>query len=252
MDAANHLPRPDARWALFLDVDGTLVEFAPTPDAVRVGRRLVDLLDRLNTTLGGAVALVSGRPIARLDELFAPLCLPAAGNHGLERRDVSGNLAASDVAPASLDPVRRAFERFADENIGIVVEDKGTSMALHYRLAPEAAAVAESLAEKILRELGPGFRTQRGKMLVEVRPDGADKGSAIECFMAEPPFTGRVPVFIGDDVTDEDGFAAVNRMGGHSIRVGRPDGSAAEWRVSDIGAVLDWLELIATGTRAEI
>ncbi|MHA1108606.1 MAG: trehalose-phosphatase [Alphaproteobacteria bacterium] len=251
MDSATHLPRPDARWALFLDVDGTLVEFAPTPDAVKVGRRLVDLLDRLNATLGGAVALVSGRPIAKLDELFAPLRLPAAGNHGLERRDMSGNLTAPGVEPASLDPVRSAFERFADENIGIVVEDKGASVALHYRLAPEAAAAVESLADDVLRDLGPGFRIQRGKMLVELRPDGADKGSAIESFMADPPFAGRVPVFIGDDVTDEDGFAAVNRMGGFSIRVGRPNGSVAGWRVADIGAVLDWLELIATGSRVQ-
>lgn len=251
MDAANHLPRFDTRWALFLDVDGTLVEFAPTPDAVKVGRRLVDMLARLNTALGGAVALVSGRPIAKLDELFDPLRLPAAGNHGLERRDSAGELSLPDIQPRELDPVRTAFERFADENAGVVVEDKGTSVALHYRLAPEIAETARRLAHSVMLDMGSGFRTQNGKMLVELRPAGTDKGDAIEAFMTEPPFAGRVPVFIGDDVTDEDGFAAVNRMGGHSVRVGETDGSVAAWRVSDIGAVLDWLEQIASEARAE-
>ncbi len=251
MDAVNHLPRFDARWALFLDVDGTLVEFAPTPDAVRVGQRLVELLNRLNTALGGAVALVSGRPIAKLDELFDPLRLPAAGNHGIERRDATGETFLPDIQPRDLDPVRAAFERFAEDNAGVVVEDKGTSVALHYRLAPEAADSARRLAHSIMLDIGSGFCTQTGKMLVELRPAGADKGGAIEAFMTEPPFAGRVPVFIGDDETDEDGFAAVNRIGGHSIRVGDADSSVASWWACDIGAVLDWLEQIATEVRAE-
>jgi len=147
--------------------------------------------------------------------------------------------------------VRTAFERFAEEHAGVVVEDKGTSVALHYRLAPEIADAAQRLANRVMLDIGAGFRTQNGKMLVELRPAGADKGTAIEAFMAEPPFAGRVPVFIGDDVTDEDGFAAVNLMGGHSVRVGASNGSVAAWRVSDIGAVLDWLERIAGEARTD-
>ena len=250
MDAASPLPQPDQRWALFLDVDGTLVEIAPTPDAVKVGRRLVALLGALDTSLGGAVALVSGRPIEVLDELFLPLRLSAAGNHGIERRDNGGAVSRPDIDPGALDPVRAAFDRFADERAGVVVEDKGLAVALHYRLAPEAEDAAARLAGNLLQALGPGYRMQHGKMMIELRPSGADKGSAIRLFMAEPPFAGRVPVFIGDDVTDEDGFDAVNRLGGHSIRVGTADGSVARWRLAGIDAVLDWLELIVTASSA--
>ncbi len=250
MDAASPLPQPDQRWALFLDVDGTLVEIAPTPDAVKVGRRLVALLGALDASLGGAVALVSGRPIEVLDELFLPLRLAAAGNHGLERRDNGGAVSRPDIDPSVLDPARAAFDRFADERAGVVVEDKGLSVALHYRLAPEAEDAAAGLAGNLLQALGPEFRIQHGKMMIELRPSGADKGSAIELFMAEPPFAGRVPVFIGDDVTDEDGFDAVNRLGGQSIRVGAADGGVARWRVADIEAVLDWLELVVTASNA--
>ncbi len=251
MDAANFLPRPDPRWALFLDVDGTLVDIAPTPDAVEVGHRLVELLAALDTALGGAVALVSGRPIATLDELFQPLRLPAAGNHGVERRTITGDFLTPDIEPGTLDPVRAAFERFADERAGVVVEDKGLSVAAHFRLAPEARDAAECLAESLLQSLGPRFCMQPGKMMVELRPAGADKGSAIQAFMAEPPFAGRVPVFIGDDVTDEDGFEAVNRLGGHSIRVGEAESTVAQWRVAGIDAVLDWLAQIVSASNAE-
>jgi trehalose 6-phosphate phosphatase len=245
MDAVNHLPRPDPRWALFLDVDGTLVDIAPTPDAVTVGHRLVALLGVLNATLDGAVALISGRQIAKLDELFTPLLLPAAGNHGLERRNGDGVTVSPGVAPNMLDPVRADFDRFADARAGVVVEDKELSIALHYRLAPETAAPARRFAESLAARLGPGFRVQPGKMMVELRPVGADKGSGIEAFMAEPPFAGRIPVFVGDDVTDEDGFNAVNRLGGHSIRVGNSIATVAHWRVAGIDALLDWLGQIA-------
>lgn len=250
MDVAKLLPRPGSRWALFLDVDGTLIEFAPTPDAVKVGRRLVDLLGRLDAVLGGAAALVSGRPIAKLDDLFQPLRLPAAGVHGLERRDTAGQVTTAAIDCTALDRARIAFARFAADNPGVVLEDKGLSVAMHFRLAPHAETELNRLADRVQHELGPDFRLQFGKMLVELRPAGADKGSAIQAFMAEPPFAGRVPVFIGDDVTDEDGFATVNRLGGHSVRVGPADDTNAQWRAAGIGAVLDWLTLIVATSGA--
>ena len=240
-DGADGLPVPGADWALFLDVDGTLVELAAEPDAVRVDARLIALLDALRAQLGGAVALVSGRTIATLDALFAPLTLAAAGNHGLERRDSDGRLRRPDLPP-EMAPVRAAMKRFAADHPGVNAEDKALSVALHYRNRPEAAQPAAALARGLVAQSGGKLIVQDGKMMVEVRPGRADKGTAIADFMDEPPFAGRVPVFIGDDVTDENGFRLVNALGGHSIRVGNGADTAAHYRVPDVGGVLRWLE----------
>ena len=238
-------PDAAARWALFLDVDGTLVEIAPEPDAVVVTPRLIAVLGRLQDALGGALALVSGRTVARLDSLFAPLRLPAAGNHGLERRGADGRIHGPRVHKAEIARLRTAFTGFADAHPGSIVEDKGLSIALHFRLAPACGGDAVALADRLAGELGGGFRVQHGKMMVEVRPDGGTKGSVIDSFMTEPPFAGRIPVFVGDDVTDEDGFAAVNRRGGLSMRVGDAAHSAARFRVDSVTALLGWLEDVA-------
>jgi trehalose 6-phosphate phosphatase len=236
--------RPDC--ALFLDVDGTLVEIAPKPDAVAVPPRLIALLRTLQERLHGAIALVSGRSVATLDALFAPLILPAAGNHGLERRGADGRISAPEVPRAALDRARAAFSRFAAAHDGPIVEDKGISIALHFRQAPHLAGEAERLAETLQTGLAPALRLQRGKMLVELRPSGGDKGSVVHDFMAETPFAGRVPVFIGDDVTDEDGFRAANDLGGISVRVGEPVGeTAARHRIADIGEAHHWLAGLA-------
>jgi trehalose 6-phosphate phosphatase len=237
-DAFRLRPAPD-RQALFLDVDGTLLPIAPHPDAVRVAPDLLDLLRDLTHRCGGALALVSGRSIANIDALFAPLRLPCAGIHGLERRGADRVLHHRD-AGEQLAPLRRRLADYTDARKGLLLEDKGRSLALHFRGAPEY----ESEAEDFLRELlcdTPSLELTHGKMVLEVKPAGANKGTAIEAFLREPPFAGRQPVFIGDDVTDEDGFDMVNRLGGLSIRVGAPRDTAAAHSLADEAAVHTWL-----------
>ena len=237
------LPAPGAGWALFLDVDGTLVEIAADPDGVQVSRHLVALLGRLEARFGGALALVSGRTIATLDRLFAPLRLKAAGNHGLERRGDGGAIVRPPRAP-EMDEVRTAMAGFAADRPGVIVEDKTLSVALHYRNRPEAADAAAALAADLAGRLPGRLVVQRGKMMVEVHPGLGDKGTAIARFLDEPPFAGRVPVFIGDDLTDEDGFRLINARGGCSIRVGDGAKTSAAYRVPDVVGVIRWLEEI--------
>lgn len=224
--------------ALFLDVDGTLLRIASHPDAVRVPPELLAALDRLQARFGGALALVSGRAIDNLDALFAPLRLPCAGVHGLERRDAAAAIHRDD-ATAALAPLRAPLEEFVARHTGLLLEDKGQSLALHFRNAPACAAPAEDLLRRLVAAAGPALDLKPGKMVLEVTPGHADKGTAITAFMQEPPFAGRRPVFLGDDVTDEDGFAVVNRLGGVSVRVGTADRpTAARHRLADEAAVL--------------
>lgn len=238
------LPEPAARWALFLDLDGTLVDIANRPDAVAVDPGLPPLLGRLARGLHGALAIVSGRRLDDIDRLLAPCRLPAAGLHGLVRRDARGRLAAAAVEPGLLEPARAALRRFAGAAPGVVLEDKGLAIALHFRLAPAREPAARAAVAAAVAALGDRVRVQEGKMVLEIRAAGADKGGAVEAFMAEPPFRGRTPVYVGDDLTDEDGFAAVGRLGGRSIKVGG-EASAADWRVPSVAALRDWLERIA-------
>lgn len=231
---------PLGDWALFLDVDGTLLDHAARPDAVQVAAPVLRSLEALRRATGGALALISGRAIEDIDALFAPLRLPVAGQHGAERRDAAGRLHQHQGAA---EPVRRAAARlgaFAARHAGLVFEDKGHSLALHYRQAPAAAHAAQAALREAALELGGDYEVLEGKMVVELKPAGRDKGRAIAEFMAEPPFAGRTPVFIGDDFTDEFGFGVANRLGGHSVKVG-PGPSAARYRVDDAAAVRDWL-----------
>jgi trehalose 6-phosphate phosphatase len=233
-------PQPAADWAYFLDVDGTLLEHAPTPDAVHVDAGMRALLAALQARAGGALALISGRAVADVDALFAPLRLPVAGQHGVERRDAAGAIHRHSFPEAPLRAAAAGLAAFARERQGLLLEDKGHALALHYRLAPRYAQAAREAIEAAARELGPGFEIQAGKMVLELKPGGRDKGTAIEEFMAEPPFHGRTPVFVGDDLTDEFGFGVVNRMGGVSVKVG-DGGSAARWCLADAAAVRAWL-----------
>jgi trehalose 6-phosphate phosphatase len=235
------LPAYSPGWAIFLDIDGTLLEHVARPDAVRADAALGKLLAGLEEVTGGALALISGRPVAELDRLFAPLTLATAGQHGIERRDARRTVHRH---PFPFEPLRRAARQlggFAADHAGLLLEDKGHSLALHYRLAPELAAAAREAVSLALAELGPEFEMQPGKLVFEIKPGGRDKGTAVEEFMAEAPFAGRLPVFIGDDATDEYGFAIVNRAGGHSIKVG-PGVSIARWRLADAAAVRRWLD----------
>lgn len=244
-DSRTTLPLPEAgaRWAMFLDIDGTLADIAPTPEAVAITGNAQDVLARLVRACGGAVALISGRAVAEIDRLAAPMSLPVAGLHGLERRGADGTIHRNGSQGPD-DDARAAVRRFVGDNPGTLIEDKGAAVALHFRGRPEAGDAAEALIARIAAA-SPSLTVQRGKMVLELRASGADKGSAIRAFMTEAPFCGRVPVFVGDDVTDEAGFAAVNDLGGISVRVGNGGESAARFRVSSVAGVHDWLARIA-------
>jgi len=240
------LPQWRDDWALFLDVDGTLLKIAATPAAVSVPARTIELLERVQRRLAGALALVSGRRVADLDALFAPLRLPAAGAHGAERRDASGRYHAEELGSA-LDPARRLLSAWADEHRGTLLEDKGVALALHYRAAPALEEAARAAVAAAAAAAGPSFHVQDGKKVFEIKVGGHGKGAAIAQFMSEAPFAGRLPVFVGDDLTDEDGFEVVNHLGGHSIAVGVNRDTHARWHLADESEVLRWLETFAEG-----
>ena len=242
------LPPPppiDDSCALFLDVDGTLLDFAPRPDAVEVPDRLRETLAGLHQRLQGAVALISGRSLETLDVLLSPPRLPASGLHGLERRH-GRRLHRAPRPPAALERVRSEAVRLAARHPGAVVEEKGAALGLHWRAAaPHAGAELQAFARAALPRL-PGYRLQPGHDVIELRPADnrgtrADKGAAILAFMEEPPFAGRRPVFAGDDVTDEAGFAAVNAHGGISVLVGGPRDSAAHFGLRGTAEVHAWI-----------
>lgn len=237
-----HLPAPPAvtsDWALFLDVDGTLLDFADAPGDVVVQPDLIDVLAVLHGRLDGALALVSGRRLAQLDELFAPLHLPAAGLHGLERRDDGHE--RLHARPLALDAVLAAARSLAAKFPGARVEDKGVALALHWRGSPAAEEPLHEFATSALIDL-PGYHLQPGNNVVELRPDGAHKGEAVLELMALAPFHGRRPVFVGDDLTDEAAFTAVDCHGGFGILVGARQPSAARYALHDPAAVRAWLE----------
>ena len=224
--------------ALFLDFDGTMVDIAPQPHAVEVPQPLILVLQDLHGYLHGAVAVISGRPIAQLDAFLQPLKMPAAGVHGAERRGADGRVHLLNTHP--LDHVEEAACELAAQHPGLIVENKRGSLALHYRMAPELEALCLKTMEDAVAE-SPGLTLLRGKMVIEAKPGGASKGRAIEDFLEEPPFAGRTPVFIGDDVTDEAGFSTVQRLGGVGIKVGEGH-SVARRRLPDPGTLRRELE----------
>ena len=252
---ASHTPSPDsvgieppahsdgAAWALFLDFDGTLADIAMTPDAVAVHPRLRTILSACAEAFDGAVAIVSGRPIATLDALLDPLRLPAAGLHGLELRMSDGTVAHLAPRSAGLAELRARFHALAQDDTRLVIEDKGSSLGLHYRRAPERESELRELVERAASGCDR-HHVMDGKMVLEVRPAHADKGTAVARFMESAPFVGRKPVFAGDDITDEDGFRAVNRRSGISVKVGTGK-TEATYRVPDVAAFHDWLAAIA-------
>lgn len=201
-------------------MDGTLLDIAPTPDAVVVDAALDALLQRVQHALDGALALVSGRPLEQLDDLFAPHVWPAAGLHGLERRDAGGRIHLAGPADPLLDEARQEIADIVARAPGALLEDKGRSLAVHYRAAPALEHVLRRELSAIAARLGKDFHVLDGRRVLELKPVTATKARAIEGFLAEAPFAGRLPLFIGDDVTDSDGFAAVEAAGGVSIAVG--------------------------------
>jgi trehalose 6-phosphate phosphatase len=235
--------------ALFLDFDGTMVDIAPQPQAVHVPEFFLGVLQAAHQYLHGAVAVISGRPFAQIDAFLHPLQLPVAGVHGAERRGADGQVHLLDTHP--LDHVEAVAISLATLHPGLLVENKRGSVALHYRQRPELEDLCLRAMQQAVDE-SPGLTLQRGKMVAEAKPGGASKGRAIEEFLAEPPFTGRTPVFIGDDATDEVGFSTVQRLGGIGIKVGEGT-TAASHHLPDPAALRRELAeaLAARSTRTE-
>jgi len=225
--------------ALFLDLDGTLAPIAPTPDAVGPDAARRALLGRASAALDGRLAVVSGRAIADLDRILEGAPSTLAGLHGLERRLADGRCERAEP-PAGYADAAAAARAFVAERPGMLLEDKGLSLALHWRGAPafgpETTAFAEALAART------GLATQPGSCVVELRAPGASKGDALRAFMAGPPFSGATPLFVGDDLTDEHGFEAAAALGGAGVLVGAPRASRAAGRLEDPAAVLDWID----------
>lgn len=239
------LPPPPVRAegvALFLDMDGVLAPLAATPDAVGPVARRTAALKAVAGKTGGRVAIVSGRTIAEIDRIADHALMSASGVHGLERRLKDGSIRRK-TADLGVARALRAFQLFAADRPGMIVEDKGVSAGLHYRQAPDQAKAAEDLARRLQAETG--LTLQPGHMVLELKTPGADKGTAVTAFMQEPPFRDAVPVMLGDDLTDEYGFEAAAALGGYGVLVGPQRPTAARYRLDDVDAVLTWLEAVA-------
>lgn len=224
--------------ALFLDFDGTLVELADAPDAIRVSPSLRPLLQRLNTVLEGRLAIVTGRAIDDLDRHLGWSGSAVAGSHGLEFRFADGT-EVPVIVPEGLQQAIAGAHRLAEETPGLLVEEKPAGVAIHFRRVPDREPVVDRFMAQLAE--ATGLALQRGKMVVELRAAGADKGDAVRRLMARPPFSGSQPIFVGDDLTDEHAFRAAADLGGGGILVGPERETAARWRLDDVGAVSKWL-----------
>tara|TARA_R110000787_G_scaffold265844_1_gene371918 strand:- start:4952 stop:5749 length:798 start_codon:yes stop_codon:yes gene_type:complete len=243
--SARPLPPPPARLprpALFLDLDGVLAPLAPTPEAVVPDPRRTAVLQAVLDRLDGRVAIISGRTLAEVDRISEDAVRSASGVHGLERRRDDGTLVVGDPAPA-VRTVVAAFHDFAADRPGMIVEDKGVSAGLHFRGAQDHAVAARDLAGRLAEDTG--LSLQAGNLVVELKTPGTDKGTALSAFMAEAPFQGATPVMVGDDLTDEHGFRAAATLGGFGVLVGPPRSTAARFGLTDVAAVLDWLESLS-------
>lgn len=253
---ARKLPEPDltasiipitqlslAKTALFFDFDGTLAQIIADPDRVCVTSGTHMALGRLDQATGGALAIISGRSIAQIDAMLDPLRFPAAGVHGLERRNAAGKMMRETIEPAAEQRLARLVNAFVRERKGLLAEVKPGSIALHYRNHPELATDCHDFAESLVRN-NDHITLVAGKMVVELKLSPRNKGDAIVDFMAEAPFYGRQPFFAGDDVTDEAGFVLVNALGGVSLKIG-PGKTAAHYRFEDRKVFALWLQSLA-------
>jgi trehalose 6-phosphate phosphatase len=225
--------------ALFLDLDGTLAPIAARPQDVRPDPRRTALLERLKRALDGRLAVVSGRTLADIDRILEGRVQAAAAVHGLVHRDCEGLVRQATPHPR-LPHAIEGLSMFAEQDVGLLVENKGVSATLHYRLAPAFAEAAAAIARRIAEDTG--LFLQPGDMVMELRTPGPSKGDSVREFMRQPAFEGAQPVFVGDDLTDEHGFAAARDLGGFGVLVGAARPTAARYRIPDVEAVLDWLE----------
>ncbi|MDQ7979763.1 trehalose-phosphatase [Paraburkholderia sp. SARCC-3016] len=235
-------------YAFFFDFDGTLVELAPTPDGVLVPPDVPALLTELRTLTNGAVAVVSGRGIGSIDGFLSLPDLPIAGLHGAERRDANGDTQRIGFNDDRLLRMEQVLADVVNNNPGMLLEIKGASLALHYRNAPDREPVARAATARLVADYPGAYVLQPGKMVYEIKPKDVDKGRALRAFLDEPPFAGRKPVFAGDDLTDEKGFAVVNETGGVSIKVGGGD-TIARTRLDSVSALHQWLAAIVATAR---
>jgi trehalose 6-phosphate phosphatase len=233
------LPPVSANAAFFIDFDGTLVDIAPRPDLVVVEPEVRQLLESLSDRFGHAVAVISGRPLDVIDGFLAPLKLAVAAEHGSIRRDASGRVHTDTGAIEAVNVVAKRLEPLVEANPGLLLERKQSSVALHYRQRPDLAEMCAAAVRDAM--LGTtGLVILAGKMVYEARPKGLDKGTAVKAFLAEAPFRGRLPIYAGDDVTDEDAFATVNALGGITIKI--DDGETAAKYRTDRKGLFAWME----------
>ena len=236
---------PD-RLALLLDLDGTLIEIANTPDLVEAPGALLGKLRWLHRLLDGAVAIVSGRPITQVDQILEPLHLPIAGLHGFERRTALGEYCREPLPSGiELELIRRRIRDVASGFPGSWIEDKVFGLALHFRATHFEGTEVLAAVERALEPIGTEFEALRGRKVVEVRPRGHDKGRAVFAFMRERPFVGRIPVAAGDDWTDEAAFAAAESLGGMTIAVAPPHESRAQTRLASVAEMHEFLDELA-------
>ncbi|WP_244630979.1 trehalose-phosphatase [Aureimonas sp. ME7] len=228
-----------ARHALFLDFDGTLVELVDRPENVRILPEAISRLGELQSGCDGAFAVISGRRIGDLDGFLRPLGFAAAGVHGLERREAPGAEITSLAGAEALDPVRIVLADGVVAEPRLRLEDKKTALVVHYRGHPELEAAAIALVSHAVGD-EPGYAVMKGDHIVEVHLGGMDKGKAIAAFMTHEPFRGRIPVYLGDDTTDEFGFQAVKALDGVAIKVGEGP-SEADYRLACVDSVHRWL-----------
>lgn len=242
MEPPSGLPAPPpldlGSIALFADLDGTLAPIAATPSSVTPDPDRRRLLAALATALKGRIAVISGRSLADLDHLLDGRVAAVGAVHGLVRRTAQGRILAPPC-PKEIAQGARRMADFARGDSGLIVEDKGWAVALHYRGAPQRSAAARALAARLGRELG--LEVQHGRQVVELRAPGPDKGEALRAYMSEAPFAGRRPVFLGDDLTDEAGFRVARAQGGYGVIVGARRPTAADFALPDVAAVHAWL-----------
>ena len=237
--------RPDS-YAFFFDIDGTLAKLQATPEAVIIPESVIQQLSVLCQQVKGALAFVSGRPITQIDQLTAPLQVPAAGVHGAEIRSLAGDIIRVEVDSQQLEAIEQQLVQKVTAIPGVRIEKKALAFALHYRQAPAAEQPLQTLANTVIKDY-PDFTLQAGKCVWEIKPRGCDKGHAIAHLMQTAPFSGRIPVFIGDDITDESGFQFVNQQQGISIKVGEGE-SVATQRLDDVEQVYQWLDDLTHST----
>jgi trehalose 6-phosphate phosphatase len=237
------MPLPDLRdpqrIALFLDFDGTLVSIADRPEAVHLDPSTSQALARLDKLLEGALAIITGREIAVVDRFLEPLHLSVAGVHGLTRRDAQGRTHVPSIDGAFVPKIEAALRPILDKHPSLILESKYGAIALHYRPHPELEQDCLAVMETAIHGLS-GVELKRGKMVVEAKAIGGNKGAAIADYLLEAPFAGRQPVFAGDDITDEDAFLLVNARDGLSIKVG-PGETHAAYRAAGTNEFLSWL-----------